>query len=75
MIGTLITLDRGGDSKLIWDREKPVEVDNARRMFKDLMAKGYWAYAVRTNGEKGIHVTEFDPEAEKIILAPRVVGG
>lgn len=64
-----------GDTKLIWDGGNQDEVDAARETFKRLKGKGYAAYAVKKDGEKGKVVTEFDPEAEKIIMAPAVVGG
>ncbi len=65
----------GGDTKLIWDAGNQDEVDNARETFKRLQGRGYAAYAVKKDGEKGKVVTEFDPEAEKIIMAPAVRGG
>lgn len=68
-------LDATGDTKLIWDPSKAVEVDSARAMFNDLKKKGYSAYAVDRKGEKGEVITKFDPDVEKIILAPPTVGG
>lgn len=71
----LCVLDRTGDTKIIWDSTKKDEVSNAKRTFDDLKKKGYMAYSVKKNGEKGELLQEFDEEAEKIILAPRMVGG
>lgn len=71
----LIVLDRTGDTKIIWDSTKQVEVDNAKKQFDELKKKGYMAYSVKKNGDKGELLHEFDSEAEKIILAPRMVGG
>jgi len=51
------------------------EVDNARDTFTKLKKKGYLAYSVNANGKKGEVLDEFDPKAEKIIMAPRMVGG
>lgn len=65
-----------GDIKLIWDSENEVEVEHARKTFDSMKTKGYAAYSVRGKaGEKGDVLTKFDPEAERIILAPRLVGG
>lgn len=72
----MVTLDQTGDTRLIWDPNVPHEVENARRTF-DLLVneKRMAAYAVTRKGEKGTVVNRFDPEAEKLIFAPRLVGG
>lgn len=64
-----------GDTKIIWDAEKRAEVEAAEEAFKKLKKKGYLAYSVKRDGEKGQVITEFDPSAEKIILAPPIAGG
>lgn len=71
----LCVLDRTGDTKIIWDSTKKDEVNSAKDQFNSLKKKGYMAYSVKKNGEKGELLHEFDAEAEKIILAPRMVGG
>lgn len=75
MQGEMCVLDATGDTKLIWNPDNPDEVENARRTFKDLRAKGYLAYSVKKSGDKGEVITEFDASLEKIILAPGVRGG
>lgn len=80
-MGTLIKMnrqldDQPGDTRLIWDRDRDNEVRAAREMFNRLRAEGYLAYSVRgEKGEKGEVIREFDPDAEKIIMAPRQQGG
>jgi hypothetical protein len=64
-----------GDSRIIWDPANQEEVDAARATFDRLTKKGYQAYAVRRGGEKGERVREFDPAAERLILAPATRGG
>lgn len=71
----LVVLDKTGDTKIIWDPTKPAEVDHARATFNELRKKGYAAYSVNRKGDKGEVLREFDPEAEKMILAPPMVGG
>ena len=68
-------LDRTGDTRIIWDPDKPEEVAAAERTFDELKKKGYTAFSVRKNGEKDKVVRTFDPDSEKIILAPALVGG
>lgn len=71
----LAVLDASGDTRIIWNPDNPDEVANAKRTFDDLKKKGYVAYAVKRDGEKGEVVKGFDPEAEKLILAPQMRGG
>lgn len=71
----LRVMDRTGDTKLIWDAGNQDEVDAAKATFERLKGKRYLAYAVKKNGEKGTVIQEFDPDAEKIIMAPQMVGG
>lgn len=71
----LVILDRTGDTKLIWSKENEDEVDAARETFKRLRKKGYLAYKVKRDGEKGEQIHEFDADAERIILAPAMKGG
>lgn len=75
MLGTMRIIDATGDTKLIWDSDNEAEVENARRSFNDLKKKKYNAYSVKKDGEKGSVITEFDPNAEKIIMAPQMAGG
>ena len=71
----LIVLDATGDTKIIWDPDKSDEVETARATFNNLKKKGYLAYKVDRKGDKGEVIREFDPNAEKMILAPQTVGG
>ncbi len=68
-------MDHTGDTKIIWNSENKDETDAARETFNRLTKKGHKAYMVKKDGEKGEVITEFDPDAEKIILAPQMVGG
>jgi len=75
-MNTMHVLDQTGDTKIIWDRRNPEEVGAARATFNRLRQDNrYMAYKVQPGGDKGEIITEFDPEAEKIILAPPMVGG
>jgi hypothetical protein len=72
----LSVLDATGDTKLIWDRRNQVEVDAAREMFDKLKKKAYLAYTViGERGDKGTVLNRFDPDAERIIMAPPSIGG
>jgi len=64
-----------GDTKTIWDRTKATEVEAARELFNSLIKKGYAAFSVDKNGEKGEHMTAFDANAERVIFSPALQGG
>lgn len=74
-MGELCVMDATGDTKLMWDSSREAEVDAARSTFDKLKKKGYLAYSVKRDGDKGEAITEFDPKAEKIIMCPPAVGG
>lgn len=68
-------MGREGDVKKIWDPSKQVEVDDAKRSFDDLKAKGYRAYRCNDKGDQGEPMNEFDPKAGRVVLVPPMVGG
>lgn len=73
--GVIVILDSSGDTKHIWDRANTVEVEEARSLFDRMKAKGFQAWSVSRKGDKDQRITEFDPQAEKIIFAPALQGG
>ena len=71
----LCVMDHTGDTKIIWDRSDPASVENAKETFEKFKKKGYLAYSVKKDGEKGSVVREFDIDAERLIFIPPIVGG
>lgn len=75
-LGALSIMGRDGDTKHIWDKTKPVEVEAARDMFKRLTEANYLAFRVTgSKGERGEQIREFDPNIERIIFTPQLQGG
>lgn len=74
-MSSLCVMGPSGDTKTIWDKNKPDEVAAARQQFNTLRQKGYLAFRVQPGGKPGEQVFEFDPNAEQIILSPPVAGG
>lgn len=65
-----------GDTKLMWDSGKEDEVEAARATFDKLTKKGYIAFrAEGKDGHQGEKIKSFDPDAERIILVPKIAGG
>lgn len=67
-----------GDARISWNKGNEAEVASARRTFDELTgpAKGYSAFRVDSSGAStGARIREFDPDAESIVLVPRMVGG
>jgi metallophosphoesterase superfamily enzyme len=71
----MVILDSTGDTKHIWDRNNPVEIEEARSLFDRMKARGMQAWSVTRKGDKDRKISEFDPQAEKIIFAPALQGG
>ena len=68
-------LDETGDDRLVWDKENGREAKQAKKKFNDLIAKGYSAFSVDHEGEKNKKITEFDIDAEEILMVPETVKG
>lgn len=74
-VGEMSTLDSSGDTKSTWDSDNPAEVAAAKATFDELTKKGYSAFRVNKKGDQGELMREFDPNAEAVIMVPRMVGG
>jgi hypothetical protein len=74
-VSVMRILSENGDDRLTWDREKPNEVKDAYKKFKDFLKKGYKAFIATASGKKGHSIDEFDPLAEEIIMVPSTMPG
>ena len=71
-------LGQSGDTKTMWDPASPTEVEVAKEQFDKLVAtKRYSAFHVSAEdpNKQGRRMTEFDPEAGRVIFIPPVAGG
>lgn len=81
-MGTLRIMSRRGDDQVRWDTSRVLDgemdavaaVREAERIFEQQRAKGATAFKV-TKGQAATRIDKFDPEAEQIMIVPRVVGG
>ncbi|MHB1005088.1 MAG: hypothetical protein ACYC3S_05530 [Chloroflexota bacterium] len=78
----LRVLTSQGDKMVAWeenkiavgDPEAVAAVEEAERIFKEQMLKGGAAFKVET-GKTAERIDRFDPEAEQIVIVPRIAGG
>jgi len=74
--GEMAIMGREGDTKIIWSKTTPVEVDVAKMAFDKLKKDGYSAYSVSDNGDKkGDPVKDFDPNMERLVMVPPMQAG
>ena len=65
-----------GDYKVKWDPKNPTETELAEKTFFELVKqKKYLAFKLHKNGHQGAQITEFDPDANGILLVPPMRGG
>lgn len=74
-MGELSILSQEGDTKVIWDPENEDEIEAAEEQFDNLIGKGFLAFKVKKDGNKGSQIKKFDSDAGKIIMAPALAGG
>jgi hypothetical protein len=63
-------LSENGDDRIVWSRRIADEVRDAFDKFKELIDKGYRAYAILSDGSRGHELFEFDPSVEECLLVP-----
>jgi hypothetical protein len=73
--GEMAVMGKEGDTKIMWDKAKPTEVDVARMSFDKFIKDGYSAYSVNDKGDKKDQVRAFDPESERYIFVPPMQAG
>jgi hypothetical protein len=74
--GELAVINHEGDTKITWNKSNDTEVEAARRAFDYLKEKGHSFFKMSASGEqRGDRLRDFDPDAERIIAVPRMVGG
>lgn len=81
-MGVLRMISKRGDDRVQWneqdaqagDAEALAAIREAERIFAQERARGATAFRVDT-GKPAQRIEQFDPQAEQVILVPRVVGG
>lgn len=81
-MGVLRVLSHHGDDRVQWDHQAATVGDldavaavrEAERIFAEHRARGATAVRVAP-GKPAERIERFDPEAQEIVMLPRVVGG
>lgn len=68
-------MDRTGHTEVNWDASNDGETEVARETFNRMTERGFRAFRTDGKGAQGTRMTEFDPEAESLILVPHLAGG
>jgi len=71
--------EKSGDDRIVWDCRDLDQIEDAKAMFDELIAKGLVPYRVGIDGKRSpAEMIEFDPFAEEVVFVPvahQVVGG
>jgi hypothetical protein len=62
-------LSENGDDVIVWDRRDLEQVQEAKVLFNEYQARGFRAYVLRADGEKGSRVDSFDALLEAVIVS------
>lgn len=74
-MGSMSIMGRQGDIKVTWSADNRDEVNLAKEQFDSALKRNMLAFSVKRDGSRGDQIKKFDPDAERIILAPQVAGG
>jgi hypothetical protein len=67
---TMKILNEKGDEKITWTKENGKQAKKAKEKFMSLLDKEYKAFSVGADGKKKAQITEFDVDAEVILMIP-----
>ncbi|MGE5620647.1 MAG: hypothetical protein ACM3US_15475 [Sphingomonadaceae bacterium] len=81
-MGKLRILSIKGDRTVTWDRKRAAEGDpeaqeavrEAERIFREALRNGATAFRLES-GAPATRLDRFDPEADQVVVVPRVAGG
>ena len=79
---SMLVMDRNGHTTVTWDPRDPASINEAKEQFDRYIREGYQAFrmdVVHEDGvvveEKGERISEFDPQAGKVMMVPHLRGG
>ena len=66
--------NRFGDTAVQWDKTDSKSVQSAMEKFNDLIKRGHVAFRTGENDKPG-RINKFDPNAERVVVLQKFVGG
>jgi hypothetical protein len=74
-MSTMYVLSNRGDTEMRWDPSDPSSVAKARSAFDEYRRARYLAFVTTAGDGQAIHVGDFDPKADEIVLTRPLSGG
>lgn len=68
-------LDPNGHTCTSWNTASAEEVESARRIFNELMQRGYRAFRMAGTAGEGVPTSAFDPKDKETLLVPPIRAG
>lgn len=68
-------LDPNGHTRTTWDTSSAEEVENARRIYNELMKRGYRAFRMEGGAGESVPKGRFDPKDKETLLVPPIRAG
>lgn len=73
--GSMNVMDASGHTRVTWNKNVPTEVAIAKAAYEQAVKGGAQGFSVRSDGSQGRRLDSFDPNAEEIMMVPRLQGG
>jgi hypothetical protein len=68
-------LDPNGHTRTTWHPGSPEEVERARRIYYDLVRRGFRAFRMDERAGEGVPGGAFDPKEKETLLVPPIRAG
>lgn len=74
-MGILRRVGRSGDTPHEWSVDNQGQIQEAQRVFDEMIGKGGLAFGFDAPSSEGRQLDAFDPGAKEIVVFPRIAGG
>jgi hypothetical protein len=73
--GLMQVMDTSGHTEIKWNKNDAADVETARAMFNAMRDAGKNIFEVTGRDQQGRRASEFNPQAERYMVMPHLVGG
>jgi hypothetical protein len=79
-MGLLLVMSPRGHDEFAFDKANKVEVEEIERRFKELSGQGFISTEAKLDADgkptgEHIRIRDFDPDIERTVMMPHLVGG